>query len=77
LPTDNKGKNDPFGVCKNGPQTKSDTLEPPASSNPCEEFMKKYNMDQNASLVRFSPFYFGLTTYKGGPVICRFQGTPC
>lgn len=69
--TDRNGYNDPFGVCENGPQTRSETLALPAGSNPCDEYMKKYNI----SGFNINPYKYN--TFTGGAVQCRYTGGPC
>lgn len=70
--TDNNGLNDPFGVCKNGPQTKSATYDLPAGSNPCEEFFIRNNLPLPPYPMTVQHVY-----YNGGPVQCQIQLAPC
>lgn len=73
---DNKGKNDPFGVCKNGPQFRDGVLDLPAGSNPCREFLRQDGFDpKDYPMPPGSPLNY--KDYKGGKVYCIYSGGPC
>lgn len=72
LHTDQNGKNDPMGVCKNGCQAKSATITAPSGSNPCEEYAKQNNLEISGATV-----WYKNKEYKGEPVQCQIKGCPC